>query len=91
MVIFINDEQEYVSWLERHPRGFVVNCHKSPSPKYLMLHCADCGMINSERGNHTTHQYIKLCSIQKKQLETWARNEIKGGDITLWAVHALME
>lgn len=79
MIIFINDEGEYISWLKKHPTGFVVNSDKKPSPAgYLMLHRANCGHINSKRGNHTTHKYIKICSRDKMELKDWAQTEIGG-------------
>ncbi len=78
MIIFIDDEKEYLSWLARHPEGFVVNSYKKPLHSYLMLHRATCKMINLKKGNHTTHAYIKTCSQDKKKLEIWAKIEIKG-------------
>lgn len=78
MITFINDEKEYLFWLERHPKGFVVNSYKKPLSSFLMLHCADCGTINSKKGNHTTHDYIKICSRDRKELENWSQNIIGG-------------
>lgn len=74
MITFINDEKEYLFWLDRHPKGFVVNSNKKHS--FLMLHRAVCGTINSKKGNYTTHAYIKICSRDRKELENWAQTII---------------
>ena len=78
MITFINDEKKYLLWLKGHRKGFVVNSYKKPLSSFLMLHCADCGTINSKKGNHTTHKYIKICSQDKKKLNIWAKIKIKG-------------
>ncbi|MEA3254926.1 MAG: hypothetical protein U9Q22_03720 [Candidatus Altiarchaeota archaeon] len=76
---YIDDDGGYLDWVSTNPTGFVVNCHRQPSPKYLILHKATCGTISTpKRSNWTTITYIKICSLDKKELETWAQREISG-------------
>ena len=35
--VFRDAEVEYLSWIARHPAGWVVNCTRSPTPRYLIL------------------------------------------------------
>jgi hypothetical protein len=76
---FNNDDKGYKNWLEEHQSGFVVNCWKEPSPKYLVLHRAICGTINTDkRNNWTETDYIKICSESKNTLEDWCRKNVGG-------------
>ncbi len=76
---FINDDNGYKSWLESHQSGFVLNCWKEPSPKYLMLHRAICGTINTDkRTNWTTNLYKKICSESRNAIEGWCQKHVGG-------------
>jgi hypothetical protein len=62
-VRFVDNDEGYVSWLEAHRDGYVVNCHRHPQPTYLVLHRATCTWINPPKfTNWTTVGYIKVCS-----------------------------
>jgi hypothetical protein len=74
---FIDEDKGFQSWLSRHWRGYVVNCHRRPSPDYLVLHIADCGSL-TRHGNYTTKDYIKVCSDSRWELDRWARDEVRG-------------
>lgn len=40
IVSFIDDDPGYLAWITAHPDGYVLNCERAPSPRYLMLHLA---------------------------------------------------
>jgi hypothetical protein len=42
MLIIINDDAVYVSWISRHRTGFVVDCRRKPTKDHLILHRATC-------------------------------------------------
>jgi hypothetical protein len=78
MQTFVDDDQGYLQWIQASPRGFVINCMRTPSSGVLMLHKATCWTITGEpsRGRRWTDQYIKVCSLDKNELSQWARNEV---------------
>jgi hypothetical protein len=82
--IFIDDDNNFLQWLLNNPSGFVVNCHKKPSPDYLILHTAKCKTIRrlaKKRDNwiaNWTNPYIKVCALEKTKLDDWAEKEIGG-------------
>jgi len=77
---FMDDEVGYLQWVNTNPEGFVVNCNRSPSPSYLVLHRAHCGTIigRPARGRFWTVLFIKICSLDRTELETWAQQQIGG-------------
>lgn len=82
MEIFKDDERGYLQWVALNPGGFVLNCERHPSARYLMLHRTICDTICSEkRTNYTSTGYIKVCALTRKELDTWAKRET-GGRIT---------
>ena len=72
---FKDDDAGYLSWIERHPQGLVVNTFRKPVPSYLVLHRATCGTITGTpaRGNSWTRDPIKVCSEARSDLDEWAR------------------
>jgi hypothetical protein len=77
---FIDDESGYLTWLSRHPNGYVVNAAREPRPSYLVLHRATCGTISGTpaRGDLWTRDLSKTCSTQRSELEDWARHVVGG-------------
>jgi hypothetical protein len=72
-------DAEFQAWLDAHPHGFVVNCYRNPTPSYLKLHRANCHTIRSDqRQNYAGHDYLKVCSTRKADLQEWAAHEIGG-------------
>jgi len=77
--IFVNDDKAYLQWQTRNPTGLVVNSYLHPSPDYLILHRADCWTIStSARTNWTTTGFIKICSLNRRELDAWAEKEVGG-------------
>lgn len=80
MLKFVDDDQRYLDWVNQNPSGYVVNTQRNPNPSYLVLHLASCGFVSSHKiKNYTTGEYIKLCSVDVGELESWARTEVFGG------------
>jgi hypothetical protein len=81
--VFRDAEAEYLAWIARHPAGWVVNCTRSLIPSYLILHRADCWTIGPQgAGNYTTRDYVKVCSLDRSALDSWAEGSV-GGEVAL--------
>jgi hypothetical protein len=81
--IFRDAEAEYLAWITRHSLGWVINCTRSPTAGYLLLHRADCWTIGAMGvGNYTTRDYIKVCSLNRSTLHSWAMVWV-GGELSL--------
>jgi hypothetical protein len=81
--VFRDAEAEYLAWIARHPAGWIVNCTRSLSPSYLILHRADCWTIGPRGpGSYTTRDYVKVCSLDRSALDTWAAGSV-GGKLSL--------
>jgi hypothetical protein len=80
---FVDDDLGYAEWLDRNPDGWVVNAHRPPNPRYLILHRAGCHTIHGQptRGSQWTSKYVKICSTSLTSLRDWAQQAI-GGDLT---------
>jgi hypothetical protein len=79
MLIIINDDAVYVSWISRHRQGFVVDCQRKPTKNHLILHRATCSVIKPhKRARLTTGAHIKACSLDAAELTAWALEETGG-------------
>lgn len=81
---FIDNDDGYLNWIKANPTGYVVNCDRYPRAAYLVLHRATCRSISGKPtfGERWTTAYIKVCSLDRHELESWARREI-GGELRL--------
>ncbi len=77
---FVDDDGDYLKWVESNPQGFVINCNRQPNSRYLILHRADCHTIigTPANGESWTSGYMKVCSLDSMELKNWAHQEIKG-------------
>jgi hypothetical protein len=81
VIIFIQDDEAYLHWIDQNPSGFVVNAYRRPTPAYLVLHRAICPHVSTAvRTNWTTTQYIKICSADLDELQLWAKRDV-GGEV----------
>jgi len=48
---FIDDDDSCLSWVARHPAGFVLNTYRRPRPSYLRLYRATCGRVTGTPAN----------------------------------------
>ena len=79
MITFRNDEAGYFEWVKRNRSGFIINVDRNPRPSYVKLHSATCGTVTDRsRGPYTTHDYIKVCSLDRGELIDWAREDVGG-------------
>ena len=78
MVIFINEDRAYFSWLTHHRHGFVMEMLRKPTRKQPVVHRATCGKIKSSKSKKThwtTGRHIKACSLEMDELLGWAETE----------------
>ncbi len=73
---FIDSEQNYLSWLANHPKGYVLNSLSPPSEKYLVLHTTQCKAVSqSKKTAHpacfTGNGYFKICATEVAHLKNW--------------------
>jgi len=84
MFEFVDDDMRYLDWIKDNPHGFVINSYRNPSQRYLMnryyiLHRATCDSISSQKArNHTSGEYLKICSLDIAKLEQWVRAKTGG-------------
>lgn len=75
---FENDDRAYLSWLQSHPNGFVLNVRRLPDPDYVVLHRASCGSISSKKNAenaYTGRLYRKVCALAVDELAKAAKAE----------------
>lgn len=77
---FVDDDQGYLTWLDQHSQGYVVNAERTPRPSYLVLHEAQCKSISKLYGTaqYWTRHYIKICADDRTELERWAKQTVGG-------------
>lgn len=78
MIIFINEERGYLSWVTHHRKGYVLDGKRKPKLSHLVIHRATCREIKvgpSQRTHWTTGAKLKACSLDRSELEEWACEE----------------
>lgn len=75
-VVFDNDDNAYQDWIQQHQKGYVANTKRSPGSSYYLIHRASCRTISSyddthRAGGYTERDYVKIASINLKDLEQW--------------------
>lgn len=79
MIIIINDDPVYVSWLRRHRNGFVLDTMRTATRHNTTLHRASCVKVRiakTRRTHWTTGGRVKACSEGYGELTDWAREQI---------------
>jgi hypothetical protein len=81
--VFCDDDDGYLTWLDNHPGGCVVNIARSYNAAGARLHHASCRTISGEipRGRAWTGPYVKVCAEYPAELERWAANKPVGNPI----------
>jgi hypothetical protein len=82
---FINQEQAFENWIERHSEeGYLLNCIKGPAGTVgyvCKLHRASCTCFthsNPRTGkNFTTRNYYKVCSTDMDELVSWGKKQFR--------------
>jgi hypothetical protein len=75
---FSNDDGRYLTWLERHVGGFVLNVRRNYSSEYLVLHSSKCSAIRDPNAKRTFDAftgrgYRKICATSIRELAQWAQ------------------
>jgi hypothetical protein len=81
IVRFRDDDQLFFARLDEHPDAFFVNSERKPQPSYLVLHRAACSHFSREASLNWTTDYVKTCSVGRRELEDWASTTV-GGEVT---------
>jgi hypothetical protein len=79
MIIILNDDPVYVSWLRRHRSGFVLDTRQKVTKRNTTLHRASCAEIRhakTRRTHWTTRGRVKACSEHCGELTDWVREQI---------------
>lgn len=78
MIIFLNDDAAYRSWIGHHRGGFVLDGRRKPKLAHLVLHRANCTEISSSassRQHWTTGARLKAVSLDRDELTAWGAAE----------------
>lgn len=79
MIIVLNDDPVYVSWIRRHRNGFVLATKRKATKRNTMMHRASCPEIRkskTKRTHWTTGGRAKACSVDYVELLEWAREQV---------------
>ncbi len=79
MVIILNDDPVYLSWIRRHRNGFVLATRHKPTKRNTTLHRATCDEIRKSKSNRThwtTGGRVKACSASCDELIDWSNEQI---------------
>jgi hypothetical protein len=74
MILFLNEDRAYLSWVSHHRRGFVLDGKRKPRLARVVLHRATCPAIktaSSRRAHWTTGAKLKACSLSRDELQAW--------------------
>ena len=78
MIVFLDEDRAYVSWVTHHRQGFVLDATRKLSPKLAVLHRATCAEIKQSatpRTHWTTGRHLKACALDVEQLLAWFREQ----------------
>jgi hypothetical protein len=69
-------EADYDKWMRQHPRGYVINAPKTPSPAALMVwHRAHCHHIRPDGTTRFVEgPFMKACAMDPGELAKWAKS-----------------
>jgi len=50
MVVYFDDnDEQFLRWTKSNPNGYVVNMHRQPKLRYVVLHRANCSTLKTHR------------------------------------------
>ena len=78
MILFLDEDRAYLSWVTHHRNGFVLDCNRKPTKHHLMLHRATCPEIkhSATKTTHwTTGHHMKACTLNAEELKAWAHEQ----------------
>ncbi len=76
---FLDNEANYLNWIQQNPRGFVLHTERLRNPYYMILHRATCPIISeyptrARPGYFTERDFVKVCSLSPDALRAWVRS-----------------
>lgn len=78
MIIYLDEDNSYLSWVRHHRDGFVLEWLRKPTRRCAVLHRATCSKIRdskSKKTHWTTGRRLKACSLDLAELSVWAEQE----------------
>src|SRR5690242_80541 len=78
MILFLDEERGYLSWVTHHRQGFVLDSPRKATGKHVTVHRATCELIKrseSKRTHWTTGSRMKGCSLDLNELQMWAQTQ----------------
>lgn len=78
MIIFLDEDRAYLSWVAHHRAGFVLDGRRKPRLGHLTMHRACCAAIKSAPSRQfqwTTGAKLKACSLDRTELVGWAADQ----------------
>lgn len=78
MILYLNEDRSYLSWLAHHRGGFVLDCERQPRAGHVTLHRATCAKIKhaeTRKTHWTTGRHMKVCSLKDHELIEWATQQ----------------
>ena len=75
---FIDDDGGYRDWLNKNPRGYVINIQRSFNPSDARLHRANCTdlLVQLERDVQLAVSYVKVCGEAEAEVNQWAAKKV---------------
>lgn len=78
MVIFVDEDRAYRSWLAHHRHGYVLDGYRRPTRQAPVAHAASCELIQPAKGKKsrgTGGRHYKACALDLAELLAWAEAE----------------
>ena len=78
MILFLDEDRAYLSWVTHHRNGFVLDGHRKPTNHRMTLHRATCPETkhSATKPTHwTTSHHMKACSLDAEELKRWAKEQ----------------
>jgi hypothetical protein len=76
LIIYLDDDGPYLSWVTHHHHGFVIDWLRPPTRRHPIAHRATCKKIRVAKSKKKTHwttgRRLKACSEDLGKLLAWA-------------------
>jgi len=74
---FVDDDQSYLSWLEEHPDGYVLNAERRPTRSFIVLHRTSCAALAGPAPPEgRTSTMLKVCATTTAEIDAWCRDQV---------------
>jgi hypothetical protein len=78
MILYLNEDRAYLSWVAHHRGGYVLDCSRQPRAGHVVLHRSTCAKIKhaeAKKSHWTTGRHMKACSQDRAELVAWAMEQ----------------